>query len=401
MTWYKTGTVSVVQNSNAVAGTGTSFLSNGRVGDAFRGPDGGWYEITNIASDTAMSISPNYQGATNAAGVYAIAPMQGYVKESADALRALVNQFGAQLAALGTTGNYNILPLEKGGTGSDTLAGAKSSLGILDIQTVVRGGTGANNAPDALTNLGALPVAGGKMTGALNEATVVTLASAATVNIGAAASNIVSISGNTTITSLGVIASGARRTLRFTGSLVLTHNSSNLILPGGANITTLPGDSAEFLSFGSGSWACLDYSRANGKPIAFAYDRSNILGALAQAGGVPTGGIIERSSNSNGSYVKFADGTLICTQTNQGSLGFYNASNIGFIWTYPHPFSSYNFATANIVGTLGISRGVTSVGAYSRNATTANISAFSLGGFAGSDATSFTFDCFAIGRWYE
>ncbi|WP_236562822.1 hypothetical protein [Pseudomonas koreensis] len=401
MTWYKTGTVSVVQNSNAVAGTGTSFLSNGRVGDAFRGPDGGWYEITNIASDTAMSISPNYQGAPNAAGVYAIAPMQGYVKESADALRALVNQFGAQLAALGTTGNYNILPVEKGGTGSDTLAGAKTSLGILDIQTVVRGGTGANNAPDALTNLGALPVAGGKMTGALNEATVVTLASAATVNIGAAASNIVSISGNTTITSLGVIASGARRTLRFTGSLVLTHNSSNLILPGGANITTLPGDSAEFLSFGSGSWVCLDYSRANGKPIAFAYDRSNILGALAQAGGVPTGGIIERSSNSNGSYVKFADGTLICTQTNQGSLGFYNASNIGFIWTYPHPFSSYNFATANIVGTLGIARGVTSVGAYSRNATTANISAFSLGGFAGSDATSFTFDCFAIGRWYE
>lgn len=401
MTWYKTGTVSVVQNSNAVTGTGTSFLSNGRVGDAFRGPDGGWYEITNIASDTTMSISPNYQGATNAAGVYAIAPMQGYVKESADALRALVNQFGSQLAALGTTGNYNILPVEKGGTGSETLAGAKSSLGILDIQTVVRGGTGANNAPEALANLGALPVAGGKMTGALNEATVVTLASAATVNIGAAASNIVSISGSTTITSLGVIASGARRTLRFTGSLVLTHNSSNLILPGGANITTLPGDSAEFLSFGSGSWACLDYSRANGKPIAFAYDRSNILGALAQAGGVPTGGIIERSSNSNGSYVKFADGTLICTQTNQGSLGFYNASNIGFIWTYPHPFSSYNFATANIVGTLGISRGVTSVGAYSRNATTANISAFSLGGFAGSDATSFTFDCFAIGRWYE
>lgn len=401
MTWYKTGTVSVVQNSNAVAGTGTSFLSNGRVGDAFRGPDGGWYEITNIASDTAMSISPNYQGATNAAGVYAIAPMQGYVKESADALRALVNQFGAQLAALGTTGNYNILPVEKGGTGSETLAGAKTNLGILDIQTVLRGGTGADNAPAALANLGALPVAGGKMTGALNEATVVTLASAATVNIGAAASNIVSISGNTTITSLGVIASGARRTLRFTGSLVLTHNSSNLILPGGANITTLPGDSAEFLSFGSGSWVCLDYSRANGKPIAFAYDRSNILGALAQAGGVPTGGIIERSSNSNGSYVKFADGTLICTQTNQGSLGFYNASNIGFIWTYPHPFSSYNFATANIVGTLGISRGVTSVGAYSRNATTANISAFSLGGFAGSDATSFTFDCFAIGRWYE
>jgi len=103
MPWYKTGTVSVTQNSNAVIGTGTAFIANSRVGDALRGPDGGWYEVTNIASDTAMSISPNYQGATNAAGAYALAPMQGYVKDSADALRALVNQFGGVMAVLGQT----------------------------------------------------------------------------------------------------------------------------------------------------------------------------------------------------------------------------------------------------------------------------------------------------------
>ena len=101
MPWYKTGTVSVVQNSNAVIGTSTAFISNARVGDAFRGPDGGWYEVINIASDTAMSIAPPYLGVTNAAGVYALAPMQGYVKDSADALRALVNQFGGVLAVLG------------------------------------------------------------------------------------------------------------------------------------------------------------------------------------------------------------------------------------------------------------------------------------------------------------
>ena len=101
MPWYKTGTVSVVQNSNAVIGTSTAFIANARVGDAFRGPDGGWYEVTNIASDTALSISPNYQGANNPAGTYALAPMQGYVKDSADALRALVNQFGGVLAVLG------------------------------------------------------------------------------------------------------------------------------------------------------------------------------------------------------------------------------------------------------------------------------------------------------------
>lgn len=84
MTWYKTGTVAVTAGSNAVIGTGTSFIANSRVGDGFRGPDGGWYEITNIASDTAMSIAPAYGDPS----AYSIAPLQGYLKDSADALRA-------------------------------------------------------------------------------------------------------------------------------------------------------------------------------------------------------------------------------------------------------------------------------------------------------------------------
>lgn len=117
MPWYKSGTVSVAQNSNSVVGTNTAFIANSRVGDGFRGPDGGWYEVTNIASDTAMSISPNYQGASNGSGSYALAPLQGYVKESADALRALVLQYGSVLAVLGPTG---------------TLAGVRQALALTD-----------------------------------------------------------------------------------------------------------------------------------------------------------------------------------------------------------------------------------------------------------------------------
>ena len=159
MPWYKSGTVSVTQNSNAVIGAGTAFLSNARVGDAFRGPDGGWYEVINIASDTALAISPNYQGATNAAGVYALAPMQGYVKDSADALRSLVNQYGAKLAALGTTGNYDILPVNKGGTGGTDQAGARAGLGlgavaVESIVPVTKGGTGGNTQASARAGLG-------------------------------------------------------------------------------------------------------------------------------------------------------------------------------------------------------------------------------------------------------
>ena len=159
MPWYKSGTVNVTLNSSAVIGVGTAFIANGRVGDAFRGPDGGWYEVTNIASDTAMSISPTYKGATSAAGGYALAPMQGYVKDSADALRALVNTYGTKLAALGTTGNYDTLPVSKGGTGGTDQAGARSGLGlgsasIEDIVPIAKGGTGGSDQAGARTALG-------------------------------------------------------------------------------------------------------------------------------------------------------------------------------------------------------------------------------------------------------
>jgi hypothetical protein len=141
MPWYKSGTVSVTLNSNAVVGTNTAFIANSRVGDAFRGPDGRWYEVTNIASDTAMSISPGYQGATASGGAYALAPMQGYVKDSADALRTLVNQFGAKLAALGTTGNYDTLPVSKGGTGGTDQASGRAGLGLGTASTLTAGTT--------------------------------------------------------------------------------------------------------------------------------------------------------------------------------------------------------------------------------------------------------------------
>lgn len=42
------------------------------------------------------------------------------------------------------------------------------------------------------------------------------------------------------------------------------------------------------------------------------YSTGNLLGAVSQSAGVPTGAVIERGSNANGSYVKFADGTMIC-----------------------------------------------------------------------------------------
>jgi hypothetical protein len=97
MAWYSIGTVSLTNNSNVVTGLGTAFVANARGGDAFLGPDGNWYEIINIASDTVMSISPNYLGTTGSALTYKIVPIQGYVKSSADLLRTVTNDISSRL----------------------------------------------------------------------------------------------------------------------------------------------------------------------------------------------------------------------------------------------------------------------------------------------------------------
>ena len=73
------------------------------------------------------------------------------------------------------------------------------------------------------------------------------------------------------------------------------------------------------------------------------YARDNILGTVSQSSGVPTGAIIERGSNANGEFVKYADGTLICMQGWLVNLAISTSSFGGFrclsqTWTYPASF---------------------------------------------------------------
>lgn len=93
------------------------------------------------------------------------------------------------------------------------------------------------------------------------------IASATTTDIGASTGEFVDVTGTTTITGLGTIASGIVRTVRFTGALTLTHNATSLILPSSANITTANGDVAMFRSLGSGNWKCTNYIRQNGNAL--------------------------------------------------------------------------------------------------------------------------------------
>lgn len=110
---------------------------------------------------------------------------------------------------------------------------------------ITAGGTGATTA------VGAADAISTKSTA---------IPSATTTDLSTATGRFAHITGATTITGFGTVAAGVIRELVFDGALTLTHNATSLILPGGANITTGAGDTAIFVSEGSGNWRCLNYS---------------------------------------------------------------------------------------------------------------------------------------------
>lgn len=226
-----------------------------------------------------------------------------------------------------------------------------------------------------------------------NQTTPQTIAAAALTDIGAATSNIIFISGAATVTSLGTAAAGVTRTLRFAGSLILTHNATSLILPGGFNITTFVNDTAEFQSLGSGNWICTKYSVFSVKPGV-------IVGNVTQSGGAVTGAIIERGSNGNGEYVRFADGTQICTRNRSYSLVIGDFTAYGNIWYY---FGSWTFPAVFAVAPAiaGDVRGVGRVNSLSGDPnTTTSACNFFVIDYLTPAGISVVEKVFAIGRWF-
>ena len=70
------------------------------------------------------------------------------------------------------------------------------------------------------------------------------------------------------------------------------------------------------------------------------YAKENILGTVSQSGGVPTGAIIQRGSNANGEFVRYADGTQICFRRLTNSEVENTSTSISTtFFSYPATFS--------------------------------------------------------------
>jgi len=166
--------------------------------------------------------------------------------------------------------------------------------------------------------------------GALNFQPRVDLASAATTALGPAGSNLIRITGTTTITSFGTASGGAWRAVVFAGQLTLTQNATSLILPGAANITTAAGDYMAAVSLGSGNWVVMEYFRASGKAlIPPAAAEVTGLGTAATQNTGTSGATIPllNTGNSFGAVQLFSDGAGVAGGLSE-PVDIYNAATI-------------------------------------------------------------------------
>jgi hypothetical protein len=141
------------------------------------------------------------------------------------------------------------------------------------------------------------------------------------------------------------------------------------------------------------------------------YSRDNILGTVSQSSGVPTGAIIERGSNVNGEYVKYADGTQICFAkvTIDQSGAFSGSSRLSGDFTYAAEFNADGaivqmsipvHTSSNFIGcsrTSVISWGPS--GSNSSNANSISIF-FDTGTVNTTTASVAAITVQAVGRWF-
>jgi len=306
-TWYRTGTVALTNGSPAVTGTGTAFVANVKIGDAFNAPDGRVYEIAGVISDTQLTLQSNYLGSTASNQNYAIQPTRAVTVQLVTDVQSLISAY-ADVKNKAGAGKFQ--------SGTAALPG---------IAFEVDQDLGFYRA--AANKLGIAASAGVELNAPITGTAVTQSATDTTAG---------------RLLTPGYMGLGKSVNLGGADSLL----SRNLAPGFYSYIANQIPDSPENLSYfhslivtreeGTGRTGYFAWRLASDKPIFWA--------------GVDDGTTLkwvrldpERGSNSNGEYVRFADGTQICWTDSFGSVGTNIADGSVFkstalTWTFPASF---------------------------------------------------------------
>ena len=142
------------------------------------------------------------------------------------------------------------------------------------------------------------------------------------------------------------------------------------------------------------------------------YRQGNVLGTVSQTAGVPTGALVERGTGPNGEFMRFADGTQICTRLLQlDGLSFVTAMGALFRcdlgnFAFPSPFSHVDAISATLLGsgnaTIASAASVLKLhqGTAAAGASWDGLSLWSPVSITGVAGQMTTVSLWAMGRWY-
>jgi hypothetical protein len=139
---------------------------------------------------------------------------------------------------------------------------------------------------------------------------------------------------------------------------------------------------------------------------AAAYSRDNILGTVSESSGTPTGAIIQRGSNANGEFVRYADGTQVCWRNSNLTLTQASTLRWDRRWDFPVTFSDSAFYADLIMEGFGPTNySNTNVGAArvtSRGTSFVSFNIYRAGDNESAIPSNSEMDvrAYAIGRWY-
>lgn len=285
---------------------------------------------------------------------------------------------GSQVTAVAEYATGESIPVAYGGTGATTAAGARSSLGLVKQTS----GTDTTTGSIVIVE-GALAASLSNFGGYYPAASAInidTVAGGFCGLVAVAAPNTGTFPPNT---SVGFIFLQCQRSYQFDSAVQIAY---------------------DYWLTGSVEPRCWIRMRSGTAPGTWGpwrrmYHEGNILGTVSQSSGVPTGAVVERGSNANGEYVRFADGSQFCKQsisdTSQAISNAYVGGfrSAGLNWTYPAAFSVAPFVSAS-PGDISSGFGAVAVGP-STTATTYIYTAPT-----SQAAANRTVILFAHGRWF-
>ena len=276
----------MANGSATVTGVDTTFLTSIYPGDLFTINESVFYEVLSVSDNLTFTLERPYEGETAGGLDYVVVPLspkRQLTAELANRVNALIERYRASLEAW-TAGGWEI----------DT-NGDMQVAGTEDRDVVPRTNGGANVGTTT------------KRWG--------------TVNTNALNVNGQAVSPKTTPTAYSVPVADAN------GDIAdgwVPDTIARLASPALTGSPTAPTQTA---SDNSTKIATTKFV----KDQAY-FNKANILGTVSQSGGIPTGAVIERGSNANGEYVKFADGTMICVVafTGEVTVSAYGTTGLYF-----------------------------------------------------------------------